>query len=362
MAGHFKVTLETMFGGCASRNMAELHMKKALHSKQGVKGVKNNLLVAAAVASLSACNQCAPVNAAPRIESIVHEETGNSINQGDQIKAGPGQVYTVNLKFRDDQDNPTVLFYTDGVAETLTDENPDPEIFESSVSKTAGADGTTIDHEVYVEDEKGAFASREFSVKSGITGTVTVTPSLFYHDNDDGTKEADIDFDVDPEFYSAVDNVELWIDGSYVASGSTLDDVFGLYDTSSMVGDNVPVEVKLFKDSDYVDSLYGSMDVLNTAPDEPVGSKGSTIGGSEGLPVTFYVSSDDDDGDTGLTYRVRDLPDGASFNPNTGYFEWTPDSDDGDNDPTIYGMFFDAYDGHDYSEELHVVISVNNTL
>jgi len=51
----------------------------------------------------------------------------------------------------------------------------------------------------------------------------------------------------------------------------------------------------------------------------PIGNK--TV--DENSELSFSISGDDADGDT-LTYSASDLPDGATFDPSTREFSWTP--------------------------------------
>jgi hypothetical protein len=64
-------------------------------------------------------------------------------------------------------------------------------------------------------------------------------------------------------------------------------------------------------------------DVNNPPVLSPIGSKSV----NEGVPLTFTVSASDPDGD-GLTFSASNLPTGASFNPSSQVFSWTPDYSD----------------------------------
>ena len=86
----------------------------------------------------------------------------------------------------------------------------------------------------------------------------------------------------------------------------------------------------------------------------------ATIGSksvNEGVPLTFTVSASDPDGD-GLAFSASNLPTGASFNPSSQVFSWTPDySDDG-----IHSVQFTVTDDGSPSESDSetVTITVSN--
>ena len=83
--------------------------------------------------------------------------------------------------------------------------------------------------------------------------------------------------------------------------------------TFTVTDDGTPAE----SDSEVVTITVGNVNrppVLGT-----IGSKSV----NEGVLVTFTVSASDPDGD-GLTFSASNLPSGASFNPSTRVFSWTP--------------------------------------
>ncbi len=89
---------------------------------------------------------------------------------------------------------------------------------------------------------------------------------------------------------------------------------------------------------------------LNRAPVfEPVGSR-QTV---EGQKLEFYVKANDPDGDA-LTYYSSQLPTGASFDPNTRLFSWTPSY----GQTGSYMVTFKATDGSQIGET-SVPISVS---
>jgi hypothetical protein len=70
-------------------------------------------------------------------------------------------------------------------------------------------------------------------------------------------------------------------------------------------------------------SLTGDAVTISRPPVlSPIGSRTT----HEGETLTFAVSATDPDGDD-LTYSAANLPSGASFNPTTRTFSWTPTSD-----------------------------------
>src|SRR5437773_1932920 len=62
----------------------------------------------------------------------------------------------------------------------------------------------------------------------------------------------------------------------------------------------------------------------------PIGAKS----GSEGSLLTFTVAATDADGDL-LTYSASGLPTGASFDPTTKMFSWTPSFDQANTYPGV---------------------------
>lgn len=77
---------------------------------------------------------------------------------------------------------------------------------------------------------------------------------------------------------------------------------------------------------------------------DPIGNK--TI--SEGERLEFTITASDPDGDS-LEYSASNLPPGATFDPATQVFDWTPDwLSSGEHKDII----FRVSDGHDYDEEI----------
>jgi len=75
---------------------------------------------------------------------------------------------------------------------------------------------------------------------------------------------------------------------------------------------------------------------------------------NEGQMLTFTLSATDADGDP-LLYSATGMPNGASFNPATRIFQWTPDYTQSGN----YSMRFDVTDGI-YTAQENIIIVVNN--
>ena len=75
---------------------------------------------------------------------------------------------------------------------------------------------------------------------------------------------------------------------------------------------------------------------------------------NEGTSLAFTVSATDPDGDA-ITYSATGLPTGASFDPSTHIFTWTPDY----TQAGVYTVTFTASDGN-LSASQNVVITVAN--
>ncbi len=75
---------------------------------------------------------------------------------------------------------------------------------------------------------------------------------------------------------------------------------------------------------------------------------------NEGQMLSFTLSATDSDADS-LVYSATGLPGGASFNPVTGSFQWTPDHTQSGN----YSTHFEVSDGI-YADEENIIITVNN--
>jgi hypothetical protein len=86
---------------------------------------------------------------------------------------------------------------------------------------------------------------------------------------------------------------------------------------------------------------------------DPIGSKSV----DEGTLLTFAVTASDPDGD-GLTFSASNVPTGASFNPSTRVFNWTPAFGDSGNYNVTFTVTDDGSPAESDSET--VTISVGN--
>ena len=77
---------------------------------------------------------------------------------------------------------------------------------------------------------------------------------------------------------------------------------------------------------------------------------------TEGQTLAFQLHAIDPDGDA-LTFSADNLPAGATFNPVTGVFSWTPDLNRADG----YDLDFQVTDGQASSGE-HIHIDVANAI
>lgn len=84
-----------------------------------------------------------------------------------------------------------------------------------------------------------------------------------------------------------------------------------------------------------------------------IGTK--TVG--EGVPLSFTLNASDPDGD-GVSFSAANLPSGASFNPETHQFNWTPPFEATEN-TRIYPVGFTVTDGS-LSDSETVTINVTN--
>ncbi|MFH1111938.1 MAG: S8 family serine peptidase [Patescibacteria group bacterium] len=83
----------------------------------------------------------------------------------------------------------------------------------------------------------------------------------------------------------------------------------------------------------------------------PIGDKSVNFGNA----LTFRINASDPEGDT-LTYSVDSLPQGASFNPATHIFSWSPTSAD----IGLYDLIFSVTDSYGNYTSQNVTISVLN--
>jgi len=78
---------------------------------------------------------------------------------------------------------------------------------------------------------------------------------------------------------------------------------------------------------------------------------------NEGVLLSFNISASDPDGDT-LTYSASNLPQGATFNPTTKTFSWTPTYQQAGTYPNVH---FEVTDGA-LSDSEDITITVNNVI
>jgi hypothetical protein len=78
----------------------------------------------------------------------------------------------------------------------------------------------------------------------------------------------------------------------------------------------------------------------------------------EGQTLSFTVSASDQDGDA-LTYEATNLPPGATFDPNTRTFSWTPTSGQVGTYPNVRFEVIDS-GAPWHSEDENITITVNN--
>src|SRR5262249_570659 len=81
------------------------------------------------------------------------------------------------------------------------------------------------------------------------------------------------------------------------------------------------------------DTLYITRNPA-TVNQQPVLSQISNKSVDEGQALTFTVSATDPDGDA-LTYSASNLPAGATFDPDTRTFSWTPTYDQAGSYPNV---------------------------
>lgn len=114
------------------------------------------------------------------------------------------------------------------------------------------------------------------------------------------------------------------------------------------------LEARLLKDDVPVASDDRTFVVPNHAPALTVPGSQST---AEGQNVAFSVLASDPDTSDTVTLSVSDLPAGASFDAETGAFDWTPGYDQAG----AYTVTFTAGDGNGGSDTESVSIQVDNT-
>ncbi len=140
-------------------------------------------------------------------------------------------------------------------------------------------------------------------------------------------------------------------------AGATLNEVTGVFSwtpTFDQAGNYSEIEFTATSgDALLTDSETISISVSNTnrAPAlDAVGNKSIDEGGS----LSVQLSATDPDGDA-VSYTLNSTPAGATFNPETGLFTWTPTNDQSGN----YDVTFETTDGT-LSDSEEITISVGN--
>lgn len=112
------------------------------------------------------------------------------------------------------------------------------------------------------------------------------------------------------------------------------------------------IRIKVTDDGGAIAITTTTATIIDRPPElAPIGDK--TV--DEGQLLTFTISATDPDGDP-LTYSASNLPSGASFDPTTRTFSWTPRYDQAG---TYANVHFEVSDGKLTNSE-DVTITVNN--
>jgi len=210
--------------------------------------------------------------------------------------------------------------------------------------------------------QRGSYSYIRFRVTDGVLSdteyiTFTVTPndppvlaSISSHAVREGVAleftVSATDADDDPLTFSA-DNLP---DGTSfdVETGE-----FSWTPNSTQIGsyENVHFEVS---DGTFTDSEDITITVLSIGNNAPVLDTIGDKSVNETEPLEFTVSATDPDDDP-LTFSADNLPDGASFNVETGVFSWTPALGQADTYPAVH---FEVSDG-ELTDSEDITITVN---
>jgi len=155
--------------------------------------------------------------------------------------------------------------------------------------------------------------------------------------------------------------MKLFIDGQEADSESLSDDIAVQPSRDLLIGkepagnafhgsiDDVRIYNRAL-DATEVLAIYNAGS--NLPPElSPIGPKSV----NEGVELTFTVTATDADGDA-ITYSIQNKPSGATLDPQTGKFSWTPSHDQTGNYPNVK---FIASDGKAQDSE-PITITVNN--
>jgi hypothetical protein len=147
---------------------------------------------------------------------------------------------------------------------------------------------------------------------------------------------------------SATDTDNLTYTATGLPAGATLDPASGAFSWTPAAGAsaNSPYSVTFIVTDDGTPNMTDeeTISITVTPPDENTAPVLAVIGSktvTAGTPLTFTIIADDNEGDT-LTFSATGLPAGASFDPATRKFSWTPAA--GDVSATPYTVTFKVTD------------------
>ena len=201
-----------------------------------------------------------------------------------------------------------------------------------------------------LHDNQFVFELNAGGTKQGVTGAEILTPDTWYHvaGTYDGSEmkiyvNGELSGTLSKSGAIAVYPTDVHI-GAGIYSDAQTEYINGIIDEVRILDRALSAdEVK----ADYENSLG---DTPNQAPNlDAIGDKSVTTGS----PLQFTISASDPDSDP-LTYSATNLPTGATFNPTTRVFSWTPD----ETQAGSYQVHFEVTDGS-LSDAEDVTITVN---
>jgi|GEM_PF-5967772 len=218
----------------------------------------------------------------------------------------------------------------------------------SAANTTATNTGRWV-YKTRVTDADGSYSDRDVTVvvenSTGGAGNNPNAPVLAYIPNRTVAVGSPLSFGVSA---TDADNDQLTIRAQLLPSGSTLPQVVAPNGSVSSTFNWTPtagqegvytINVEAFDSSRAVPIIASQLVQItvsgsNTPPVlDPIGNKTVANGGT----VAFTVSGSDPDGDA-ITLNEYFLPAGATFNPATGAFSWTPTA--GQYNNTVTGVTF----------------------